>query len=224
MIDMNRTSTTLVAIALLLFAAPVLAQEPGGEPEEEYDLLAAVKRVAKLLKESEELLVKTLVRKEKATPEEAAAAGERAREAIDDLLKRSEDKGQEAVKTITEILENAPPGKGGGDEKSDPSAKDDAKRKGEEKKVKDRDPQNSGDGDPTGQSSKKKPKNPRKPPQKKGKPRRPDPNAEWLASLPEQVRQAYLNKDWGRIPAKWKEHIEAYMKRLAEAESSGEGK
>ncbi|MHC4469989.1 MAG: hypothetical protein ACYS99_03400 [Planctomycetota bacterium] len=215
-----KTRITIFGLALALLATPVLAQEPP-VPEEEFDLLGAVKRVAELLTESEALLVKTLAPKKETTPEEAAKAAEGAREAIDDLLQRSQSSGKEVVEKITEILENAPRGKGQsqGSDKSDPSEKDDAKRKRGEKGVDDRDPQNSATGDPTGQKSKKKKGDGNKPPQKKGKPRRPDPAAEWLASLPEQVRQAVQNKDWGSIPARWRDHIKAYMKRVNEAES-----
>ena len=64
---MKITIAAVLAAALWL-AVPAVAQEPPGGGEE-FDLKAAMKEVARLLKESEELLAKTL---KDGTAEEAA--------------------------------------------------------------------------------------------------------------------------------------------------------
>jgi hypothetical protein len=211
-----RTKLAISLLGLLLTASPLAAQEPG--EGEEFDLREAIKKVTELLEETEALIVKSMSTKGE-SPEEAQERGEKTTEAIDDLLRRGRDNGEEVVDTITKILENAPPGNSpdSDQEQQEPNPDDDEKRRREENRPSDRDPQNSADGDPKGKERDEKPRT------KKGKAQRPDPEKEWLASLPEQVRLLYLNKEWEKIPPRWRSLIQAYMDRLAEAESSGSG-
>ena len=216
---MKKTITTV--LALILLALPVLAQDGGGKGEEEYDVEAAMRKVAELLKKAEGLLVETLKPRDGASAE-AVEAGQAARKALEDLLREGRESGEEAAKKMTEILENAPQGsgKGQGDEREKQKPEDDQARKDREKELGKHDPQNS---EKSGQ-----PENPReekgtskddtKPPAKPGDASKPNPEDDWLAKLPPQIRQDYLNKDWGRIPPKWRAFIDAYVKKLAETE------
>ena len=212
-----------VAIVLGLFGGQALAQAPGGE-EEEFDVKKAMEEVARLLKESEKLLVESISPRETDSPEEAAERAEEVAKAIEKLLKQSQESGAAAADKMKEILEKAPQSGGGGGsgEQEQPSEGEDAKRKEQEKNVDERDPMNSGEQDqPTnGEENEKEPDSAAKTPESETeKPPEPDPNEEWLRRLPEKIRLAYKNGEWNRIPEKYRRLIEAYTKRMAEIES-----
>ncbi|MCU0722007.1 MAG: hypothetical protein MUC63_00050 [Planctomycetes bacterium] len=216
---MPRVALSLVVVLGLVL--PALAQEPGGG-EEKYDVEAALKEVSRLMGEAESLLVKAL--KPGGSAESAAKAGEKAREEIEKLLTGSRENGQKASEKMQEILENAPhqSGQGEGQEEQPPDSEEERKRREQEQKVDERDPRNTGEGDPKdGRRREERPENPdaKKPPRTDpDKAAEPDPNAEWLANLPEQVRQAYLNGEWEVIPLRWRKLIEEYTKRVASSD------
>lgn len=207
-----------VLAALLLSSVPAAAQEPpvGGD---EFDLEAAMREVSRLLKESEELLAKTL--KDGGDTEEAVAKAKEAREAIDKLLKKSRSNGEEAVRQMTEILKNAPQCSGqSGQEQKEPDQEKMKRDKENEKQVSERDPKNSGD-PKNAQEAKNKPKTGnKKPPEAKKDPAaEPDPERDWMALLPEKMRQAVKNGDWDKVPPKWRKLIEEYTKKMSDIES-----
>ena len=226
--NMVFTMTMMAALVLGLFAGQVLAQQPGGGgggggEEEEFDVKKALEEVARLLGESEKLLVESIAPRESATPEEAEEQARGAAEAIEKLLRQSEKSGAEAAEKMKEILEKAPQGGGGGSgEQEDPSQGEDEKRKQDERKVDERDPMNSGhENQPKdGEENKDDPSSAtKKPESEKDDPSNPDPKEDWLSRLPEKIRLAYKNGEWERIPEKYRQLIEAYTKRMAEIES-----
>jgi len=213
-----KTTITALALALLLAASPVLAQE-GGEKEEEYDVAAAMKKVAELLKASEQQIVETL--KKQATAGEGA---EKARQALDDLLRQGRKSGQDAVDKMTEILKKAPRRGGGGGGGSQKQQEPEPNRPGEQEKPEELDPGNSGDPKDDQESPDEPRSKAEDPPEaKKDPPAEPDPRKDWLALLPPELRKKYQNKNWEEIPRKWKEFLEEYARRLAELESSRDG-
>ncbi len=215
--------TLILPLVLLLCSSPVLAQ--GSGEEEEFDVVKAMKEVQKLLRESEELLVKAIAPRVKGDGESAAEAGEQAREAIQKLLKESRQNGESAVDKMKEIMEKAPQsgGGGGGQGEQQPKPGDEEKQKGSEKEVGERDPKNSAkDGDPkSGEKNKSDPQSAKKKPpeSEQDKPAEPDPSKEWLGRLPSKIRQAYQNGEWDRIPEKWRKLIQEYTRKMAEIES-----
>ena len=88
-----------IPLALSLLSTPLVAQE-----SEPFDVKAAMKKIAELLKKSESALVESIGSK----PADAAT-GEKARDAIDKLIGQSRTSGQEIVRQINEILINSPP-------------------------------------------------------------------------------------------------------------------
>lgn len=219
-----KTVAAMLSIALLSLAGPVWAQEGAGE--EPYDVEKAIREVREMLAKSEKLLVESL--KEKADAEAAAQAGAATKQAIEELLDQSRNSGSDAAKKMIEIIENAPQGSGGGGggesdaQRKPEDASEDARRKAEEEKLENRDPQNAGGEPKSPRESKEESESEdrTKPQSETGEEATPDPAKEFLPRLPPEVRQAYENRDWQRIPARWREYVEEYAKRLAEAESS----
>lgn len=216
-----KTALTALTLALLVLASPVLAQE--GEEEEKFDMAAAMKKVAELLKMSEQQIVDSL--KKKATAAEAEEGAKKAREALDELLRQSRKSGQDAVEKMTEILKKAPRSSGGG---GGGSQKSQEPEKGDPNEPQDQpdqlDPGNSGDPkDSQKNESEQTTKTDKPPPAKTDKPSEPDPLKDWLALLPPQLRDKYKNKSLEDIPQRWREFLEEYAKRLAELESSRDG-
>jgi len=213
-----KTRMIAMVLGLALLALPVMAQEV----EEEYDMEAAVKKVAELLKQSEKLLVETA---KGGSAGEAATAGAEAKKAIEELLEQSRQSGQDAADKMTEILENAPQCQGGGQgqEEQKPSEQDKQQAKDSQEEVDKRDPKNSADrNEPnSGEKSESEPESTaKKPPESaKDKPAAPNPDEDWMATLPEKIRQAVKNGEWDRIPARYRELIQEYTKRMAELES-----
>ena len=89
-----------IPLALSLLSTPLVAQE-----SEPFDVRAAMKKIAELLKKSESALVESIGNK----PADAGTTGEKARDAIDRLIGQSRTSGQEIVRQINEILINSPP-------------------------------------------------------------------------------------------------------------------
>jgi hypothetical protein len=216
--DAMKTLTIAIALVLLFPAAAALAQEA-----EKFDMEGAIRKVGELLRESERLMVECL--KPGGTSKEAAEKAEKAKEAIDDLLKEAKKDGEAATSLMGDIVKNAPQRKGGGGgghdkDQKEPSKQEDEKIKEDEKKVDKKDPKNSKDGDPeTKEKSKDEPTGLKKKPKSEtGDKSDPDPLKDWVASLPPEVRKAFENRDWDKIPPKWREVIREYMKGLAESE------
>jgi chemotaxis protein histidine kinase CheA len=214
-------------LALVLLSSPLLAQG-SGEEEEEFDVVKAMKEVQRLLRESEALLVKAIAPRAKGDGEDAADAGQKAREAIEKLLKDSRQSGEDAADKMKEILEKAPQqqgrgGGGGGQHQQEPKPGEEGKQKGSEKEVGDRDPKNSKEnGDPKSEEkSKSDPQAANQKPEEseKDKAARPDPIKEWLGRLPSKIRQAYQNGEWDRIPERWRKLIQEYTRKMADIES-----
>lgn len=215
-------------LILLLAPGPALAQEPGGGGEEEYDVEAAIREVTRLLTEAEKLLVLAIRPGGESPAGEAAATGREAAEALDKLLGRGEETGRKAADLMKEILENAPrrqgQGQGQSQEQQEPGRQEDEQRKQDERRVDQRDPKNSEENGGKPEDSREKTGDPEdtnrdRPESEEDPPAEPDPDREWLANLPEKVRQAFLNGDWEILPEKWRDLIEAYRTRLAEEES-----
>jgi hypothetical protein len=92
------------------------------------------------------------------------------------------------------------------------------------RKAEERDPRNSAEKSPE-ESPEENPREDReetaKPPPSEVEDRPPpEPSEDWLPLLPKHLREAVQNNDWGKIPPLWRKLVEAYLKRLAEAESA----
>jgi hypothetical protein len=101
-----RAKWFLLPLPLLLLASAAVAQDAGSEKP--YDFVAAFRKVAELMRETEGHLVESIASRPEAAPAEAAASGERTREAIDRLLRKGRDRSGETVDKIQEIIDNAP--------------------------------------------------------------------------------------------------------------------
>lgn len=217
-----RTFTIAIAAALALLVVPLAALAQDGD-EEQFDTVEALKKVRELLRQSEKSLMESLKPSE-AAAKEASDSGEKARKALEDLLRSSRKSGDDAVKQMTEILEKAPRSGGGGGGQSQQQNSGEEPKREEGKQVDEKDPQNSGGGekpkDPADTKDRRDETAREKPKSKPGEKAEPNPDEEWLANLPPQMRQDYLNKDFGKIPQRWREFIEDYVKRLNEMESS----
>jgi hypothetical protein len=216
-----RKAAMTIGCLLAILAAPVGAQEE----EERYDVVAALKKVAELMGETEAHLVNSLSGR---SPEEAAEAGERTREEIEKLLRKSESSSQAAVDKMTEILEKAPrtggAGGGGGQDQESPDSEEERRRREEEQNAQDRDPKNSSEGNkepnsPEDSKSEPEGETAKPPPSDTDDPSMPNPEDDWLGRLPDKLRQAVLNGEYDKLPPKFRKLLERYLKRLAEVES-----
>ena len=211
--------TILTTSLVLLLAGPLLAQAHGGE---KFDVEAAMKRVRELIEQTEEMLAETL--RPGGSTGEATAAGQETKKAMDELLKQSRTTGDEIVAAINDILEKAPRGGGGGggdQEEQKPKPGEDEARKEQEKKLGENDPKNSAKGEPkSGEENKEEPNDKAEAPKaEEGDASRPNPEESWIANLPPELRLRYQNEEWEKIPPKWRDKIEKYLKRLADEES-----
>jgi hypothetical protein len=208
--------TTLAILALLAFA-PALRAQGGAGGDDEYDIAAAMRRVEKLMADAEKSLLDSVSR------DRAAEAGQQAAEEIDKLLKGSQKTGEEIVGKINEILENLPQQGGGGSGQPMPKPEDEGQKKPQDgQQVGDRDPKNSRQGEPKG-GHQPKPEDRKeeatKPPPEEAKEKVPvDRSQEWLARLPDQVREDLLNRRFDRIPEEYRRLIEAWTKKMAETD------
>ncbi len=213
----GKTITAAFLASLLGLATAARAQEPGAEGKP-YDLKKAIREVSRMLRETESLLVKaTAAEHAKA----AGKSGERSAEELGKLLRESREKGSSIVEKITEIIENAPTSRGSGqgqESEKKKSGKDNGKKK-TGGKLTDRDPGNSAKEPASGRRDKRKVTGKTKPPPASAKdaPRNPKKD-DWLATLPDKVRQALLNGEDDRIPARWRKLIEEYLKKIADLE------